>query len=409
MPTTDNTSSNKTRNVRAKVIYANYEIARQALLEGQSIRMPSAANADVSVLAAKAIGPIQFTPAEIAAVLQSTSIFPPTPSTTAPGPVRDLSGTAGNEEVVLTWAAPLNNGGSPITSYTVSWRPADQSEFESEPLVLSGPSPATTATITDLMNDSSYTFRVVATNSVGSGSPASVTVDTTAEVVSEWNVTRIAGGGTLTFPTNGFNGDKIGMNVLFNNLEGIAIDTNGILYVADSGNHRIRRIGTDLAVTTIAGDRTGGWLDATGTNSKFAYPTGITIDTNGILYVADSGNNRIRRIGTDLAVTTIAGDGTGSWLDDIGTNSKFAYPTGITIDTNGILYVVDSDNNVIRAINTSTYEVTTIAGGEGYDYPGNTIGIGTNAKFKKPTGITIDTNGTLYVADTRNHAIKKIT
>ena len=399
MPTTDNTSSNKTRNVRAKVIYANYEIARQALLEGQSIRMPSAANADASVLAAKAIGPIQFTPAEIASVLQSASIFPPTSSATAPGPVRDLSGTAGDEEVVLTWTAPSSNGGSPITSYTVSWTPVPMDS--SGEAVLTKSTPNTTTTITGLTNGSEYTFSVVARNSVGSGpSSDSVTVTPAPLPVLAWVVTTIAGDGTESWL------DATGTNARFISPTGVFVDGTGTIYVADSQNHRIRRIGTDGQVTTFAGDGTRGTKDDTGTNAQFSspYSVGAAVDGTGTVYVADTDNHRIRKIGTDGEVTTYAGDGTIGTNNGVGTNAQFRFPNGVAVDATGTVYVADLSNHRIRKIGTDG-EVTTFAG-DGTQ--GTNDGTGTNAQFKRPFGIAVDASGTIYVTESDNNRIRTI-
>ena len=188
----------------------------------------------------------------------------------------------------------------------------------------------------------------------------------------------------------------------FSNPFGITIDSAGNLYVADSNNHRIRKITSAGVVTTVAGS-TSGNANGQGTAAQFNEPYGITIDSAGNLYVADTKNHIIRRIDTSGNVTTFAGSTLGN-SDGIGSAAQFNQPRGITIDSTGILYVADSYNNRIRKIDTSG-NVTTIAGSTS----GYADGQGTAAQFYYPSGITIDSANNLYVADTGNNRIRKIT
>ena len=188
---------------------------------------------------------------------------------------------------------------------------------------------------------------------------------------------------------------------------GITIDSAGNLYVCETTVHRIRKIGTNAMVTTIAG-RTGapGTTDAFGTNAQFFSPNGITIDSAGNLYVCDYSNHRIRKIEPDGRVTTIAGSTVGTNDNVIGTNAQFRFPNSITIDSAGNLYVCDFNNNRIRKIGTNGM-VTTIAGQLTSGTTDNVIG--TNAQFSSPSGITIDSTGNLYVSDRGNNSIRKLT
>ena len=209
------------------------------------------------------------------------------------------------------------------------------------------------------------------------------------------SVTTIAGS------TSGF-ADGQGTAAKFYSPKDIAIDSNGNLYVTDEGNHRIRKITPTGSVTTLAGS-TSGFADGQGTAAKFSTPVGITIDSNGNLYVADNVNHRIRKITPTGSVTTIAGS-TSGFADGQGTAAQFNSPRYITIDSTDNLYVTDYGNHRIRKI-TSTGSVTTLAGSTS----GLADGQGTAAKFNSPSGIAIDSSGNLYVTDYYNHRIRKIT
>jgi sugar lactone lactonase YvrE len=198
-----------------------------------------------------------------------------------------------------------------------------------------------------------------------------------------------------------------GTNASFNTPNGITVDSKGNLYVADSGNDTIRKIGSNNNVTTIAGQAgISGRANGQGTNATFYYPTGITRDGQGNLYVTDLYNDTIRKIDSSNNVTTIAGQaGISGRANGQGTNATFYYPTGITRDGQGNLYVTDLYNDTIRKIDSSN-NVTTIAGHA--RTRGSADGQGTNATFALPAGITSDSQGNLYVADQHNDTIRKI-
>ena len=131
---------------------------------------------------------------------------------------------------------------------------------------------------------------------------------------------------------------------------GVAVDSSGNVYVADNGNHRIRKITSAGEVTTLAGSGTDGHHDAAGTAAQFNNPTGVAVDSSGIVYVADTRNHSIRKITSEGVVSTFAGSGTAGFANGTGTEAQFNYPTGVAVDSSGNLYVADNNNNRIRKI-----------------------------------------------------------
>jgi prepilin-type N-terminal cleavage/methylation domain-containing protein len=201
---------------------------------------------------------------------------------------------------------------------------------------------------------------------------------------------------------NGANVDGVGLNAQLWNPRGLAIDSGNTLYVADTFNNTIRKITPAGAVTTIAGSSQG-YTDGTGTNARFYNPQGIVLDASGNMYVTDRLNDRIRKITPAGVVSTLAGS-TQGYADGTGTAAQFFNPGGITIDTSGNLYVDDTYNHRIRKI-TPAGVVTTLAGST----RGYADGTGVSAQFYNPAGLTIDTSNTLYIADATNARIRKVT
>jgi sugar lactone lactonase YvrE len=212
------------------------------------------------------------------------------------------------------------------------------------------------------------------------------------------NVTSLAGSGSASYA------DGIGTAASFNSPYGVAVDANGIVYVADSNNHRIRKISSLGNVTTLAGSGNQLYADGFGTEASFKFPYGVALDANGVVYVADTLNNRIRIISLSGNVTTLAGSGSASHADGIGTAASFKFPYGVALDANGVVYVADTHNNRIRMISLSG-NVTTLAGSGSASYAD---GIGTAASFSWPRGVALDANGIVNVADTYNHRIRMI-
>lgn len=198
--------------------------------------------------------------------------------------------------------------------------------------------------------------------------------------------------------------DDTGSSARFAYVYGIAIDGSGNLYVGDSDNNRIRKISSSGVVTTLAGSGSAGSTDGTGAAASFDSPRGVTVDGSGNVYVADNGNCRIRKITPSGGVTTLAGSTCG-FLDATGTSARFSYVYDVAVDSEGNVYVADEGNHRIRKI-TSAGVVTTLAGS---GVSGYANGSGTSAQFSWPTGLTVDGDGNVYVADAANERIRKIT
>ena len=212
--------------------------------------------------------------------------------------------------------------------------------------------------------------------------------------------------GTLAGNLNRGYADGIGGAAKFFNPKGIALDGSGTVYVADATNNRIRKIDIATgAVTTFAGSGTQTFADGTGTGASFIFPSGVAVDGSGTVYVADLYNHRIRKITAAGVVSTLAGNSAQGSTDGAGSAASFNSPTGIAVDVSGNIYVADMYNHRIRKI-TAAGVVSTLAGN---GTPGRTDGAGTAASFNIPAGIAVDVSGNIYVADTYNHLIRKIT
>ena len=200
--------------------------------------------------------------------------------------------------------------------------------------------------------------------------------------------------------------DGQGSTARFNFPSGIAVSSSGDLYLAEAGAHKIRKITPTGLVSTISGNGSAGFLDGPTGVAQFNTPSAIALAEDGSIYVADSLNNRIRKIGSNAMVTTIAGNGTATFADGLPGNSSLRKPNGVALDLKGNLVVCDGDNNLLRYITISTT-------GSVYTLAGNLIGgfgdgQGTHARFKIPYSITIDRKGVMYVYDFLNARIRKI-
>ena len=199
-----------------------------------------------------------------------------------------------------------------------------------------------------------------------------------------------------------------GTQARFSAAAGIAFDPdNTDFYVADAANQRIRQVTAAGVVTTIAGSGTEGSADGTGTAAQFAWPHAIAYCAKDrSLYVADTDNNEIRKVTTDGVVSTIAGTPEKGYADGPGVNARFDHPAGIACATDGTIFVADTRNNMMRAISPAGV-VSTLAGNQ---LIGTVNGVGTEARFSQPTDIWYDaSDGSLYVVDQGANNVRKVT
>ena len=185
---------------------------------------------------------------------------------------------------------------------------------------------------------------------------------------------------------------------------GLALDPHGTLYVSDGGdNNRIRALRPDGTVATLAGGAEG-FQDGQGAAARFDTPSGLALDATGNLYVADTGNHAIRKVTPAGVVTTLAGTGTPGWRDGPAAQAQFDGPMGVAVDAAGRVIVADAYNDRIRAISPDG-QVTTLAGGPS---PGDADGPGAQARLDTPCAVLVDARGRIVVADTRNDALRAI-
>jgi len=216
-------------------------------------------------------------------------------------------------------------------------------------------------------------------------------------------LTRVAGNGTTGF--SGDNGPATSAQFYFPT--GIAVDSSGNLYIADTGNNRIRKVSNGV-ITTVAGNGSGGFSGDNGaaTGARLSNPQGVAVDTAGNLYIADVGNQRVRKVSNGV-ITTAAGNGTQGFSGDKGpaASAQFNSPYGIAADPSGNLYIADTENQRIRKVSNGV--ITTIAGNGTTGFSGDN-GPATAAQFGTPIGIAADLAGNLYVADRDNDRIREV-
>ena len=259
---------------------------------------------------------------------------------------------------------------------------------------------ATTNTLT--ISNAQTTGAVVAVASNASGVAISNAVTLTVNLPTQpiGLVTTLAGSG-LAGSVDGY---ATGIGASFHGPVGVAVDASGNVYVADSGSNKIRKLSPAGVVTTLAGSGDRGSIDGTGTAASFYDPTGVAVDSAGNVYVADSGNNKIRKVSPAGVVTTLAGSGGWGSTDGTGTAASFSFPTGVAVDFSGNVYVAGDQDYKIRKV-SPTGVVTTLAGNGSW---GSTDGTGTAASFDYPYGVAVDSSGNVYVADLDNYKIRKV-
>jgi sugar lactone lactonase YvrE len=191
----------------------------------------------------------------------------------------------------------------------------------------------------------------------------------------------------------------------------MALDATGNLYLADGGNNRVRKVATDGTITTVAGNGTAGYSGDGGpaTAAELSAPNGVAVDSAGNVYIADTSNSVIRKVAAGTGfITTVAGNGTSGYIGNGGpaTSAELAYPYGVAVDGAGNLYIADTYNVVIRKVATNG-NISTVAGTNipGYTGDGSTA---TLAELNYPYGVAVDSSGTLFIADTGNSVIRRV-
>ena len=220
-------------------------------------------------------------------------------------------------------------------------------------------------------------------------------------------ITTVAGNGTM-----GYSGDwGVATAAQLHSPTGVTVDKSGNLYIADYWNSVIRMVDTYGIITTVAGNGTSGYSGdgSYATAAKLYGPNGVSVDCNGDLLIADTYNNAIRKVNADGIITTIAGNGTGGYSGNGGSAviAELHHPTSVISDGNCNTFIADYSNNVIRKVDTAGI-ITTIAGDGVSGFSGDG-GLATAADFFGPVSISFDVYGSLLVADAWNNRIRKVT
>ncbi len=314
-----------------------------------------------------------------------------------PGAPTGVSATPGDSATAVSWSAPSSNGGSAITSYTATASSGQTCTTA-----------ATSCTITGLTNNVAVTVTVAATNAYGTGassSPVSVTPGIVPNAPTNVVAGRVAAVTTLAGSGSASYGNGTGTAASFNQPNNLTIDSSGNIYIADTLNNRIRKVTAAGVVTNFAGNGTAGYVNGSGSSAEFDGPQGVTVDSSGNVYVADTNNNRIRKITSGGSVSTLSGNGTAGLVNGSSFSAEFNAPNGLGIDSSGNVYVADTNSNAIRKV-TSSGTASTLAGSSTAGYQDAT---GTSARFSGPQGLVVNSSGTVYVADTNNNRIRKVT
>ncbi len=219
-------------------------------------------------------------------------------------------------------------------------------------------------------------------------------------------IETVAGDGTF-----GYSGDNgPAAQAQLNYPHGVAVDASGNLYIADMVNGCIRKVDTSGIITTVAGDGTWGYSSDGGpaVQARLYHPYGVAVDVSGNIYISDLFNHCIRKVDTSGIITTVAGDGTQGYSGDSGpaAQAQLDRPSNVAVDVSGNIYIADTYNNRVRKVDTSGI-ITTVAGDGTWGYSSNG-GAAVQAQLDCPSNVAVDVSGNIYIADTDNNRIRKV-
>jgi uncharacterized protein (TIGR03437 family) len=221
------------------------------------------------------------------------------------------------------------------------------------------------------------------------------------------NINSVAGNGLLSF--SGDNGPALQAQMYLP--QGVAVDSGGNVYVSDTGNNEVRRVGKDGSISRYAGNGSAGFGGDGGaaTSAQLTAPAGLAVDSGGNLYIADSLNSRVRKVTPSGSISTVAGNGNAGFGGDNGsaTGAQLNTPVSVAVDAAGNLYIADLNNNRIRMVNSGG-TITTFAGSGNQGYGGDS-GPATSAMLNLPRGVAVDPSGNVFIADSGNQAIREVT
>ena len=219
-------------------------------------------------------------------------------------------------------------------------------------------------------------------------------------------ISTVAGNGT-----GGYNGDGgTAINTSLYYPMGVAVDAVGNIFIVDQSNHRVRKVNTSGIISTVAGNGTGGYSGDGGAaiNASLNYPMGVAVDAVGNIYIADQANYRIRKVGANGNISTVAGNGISGYSGDGGaaTSASLNVPEGVAVDAVGNIFIADAGSHIIRKVNASGV-ISTVAG-NGTEGFGGDGGAATSANLYQPFGVAVDAAGNIFIADTKNNRIRKV-
>ena len=265
--------------------------------------------------------------------------------------------------------------------------------------------------------------------SEGLSAAGTATYSTTGLAVGPYVITAVYSGdanygpsqsGTITGSTidtragGGVGDGELATTATLNHPYALAVDSSGDMFIADTLDNRIREVnGTTGVITTVAGTGVAGYSGDSGpaTSAELNAPMGIALNSSGqLLFIADSGNATVREVNLATGViSTVAGNGTGGYSGDGGlaTSARLSDPTGLTLDSSGNLFIADTGNNVIREVHAATHTISTFAGNGQRGSSGNG-GLATSAKLAAPSAVALDSSGDLFIADTMNNEVREV-